>query len=299
MLNAMQFNADRPSPGSYVHYHITSANKTAIGSHVMQFVQHKLVKLRALERDGEELLLEYTLLAQQMQGTIQIHEWAADMDELQSPLILALDNSGQLKDIRNFATLQQKWADFFAARMQKKYKHLKEAADNMIAETAKLLKDKQRFMQAFEGYSAWRFFFRDNYAEKKPLERKPFVLKQYFGTVDLPLLMESRWEEEYELHHHRYSLENNAMLDAAQFDRKAFARMLKDLTGVFNISADLEVSMEEQFHYNGAHWLTHAEMFLETKVSDWYGIIGAHTLAQVSEAEARHPEKLFQAEAEA
>ena len=295
----MQFNADRPSPGSYVHYHITSANRTAIGSHVMQFVQHKLVKLQALERDGEELLLEYTLLAQQMQGTIQIHEWAADMDELQSPLILALDNRGQLKDIRNFATLQQKWADFFSARMQKKYKHLKAAADNMIAETTKLLKDKQRFMQAFEGYSAWRFFFRDNYAEKKPLERKPFVLRQYFGTVDLPLHLESRWEEEYELNHHRYSLTNNATLDAAQFDRKAFARMLKDLTGIFNISAELEVTMEEQFHYNRAHWLTQAEMFLETKVSDWYGITGAHTLVQVSEAEARFPEKLFQAEAEA
>lgn len=295
----MQFNADRPSPGSYVYYHITSANRTAIGSHVMQFVQHKLVKMQALERNGEEMLLEYTLLSQQMQGTIQIHEWAADMDELQSPLVLALDNNGQLKDIRNFAALYQKWIDFFAARMQKKYKHLKEAADNMIAETARLLKDKQRFMQAFEGYSAWRFFFRDNYAEKKPLERKPFVLKQYFGKVDLPLLMESRWEEEYELHQHRYSLVNNATLDAAQFDRKAFARMLKDLTGVFNIRAELEVAMEEQFHYNGAHWLTQAEMFLETKVSDWYSITGAHTLAQVSEAEARHPEKLFQAEAEA
>ncbi|RPD43284.1 hypothetical protein [Chitinophaga barathri] len=295
----MQFNLDRPSPGSYVYYHITSANRTAIGSHVMQFVQHKLVKLQVLERDDEELVLEYTLTAQQMQGTIQIHEWAADMDELQSPLVLVLDNNGRLKDIRNFATLHQRWTDFFAARMQKKYKHLKESADNMIAETGKLLKDKQRFMQAFEGYSAWRFFFQDNYAEKKPREIKPYVLRQYFGTVDLTLQLESRWEEEYALHHHRYSLVNNATLDTTQFDRKAFARMLKDLTGVFNISAALEVAMEENFHYNAGHWLTQAELFLETKVSDWYSITAAHTLAQVPEKETLQPEKLFQAEAAA
>ncbi|MBO9153823.1 hypothetical protein ACFOTA_16505 [Chitinophaga sp. GCM10012297] len=295
----MEFNLDRPSPGSYVHYHITSANRTAIGSHMMQFVQHKLVKLRALERNETELVLEYTLVAQQMEGTVRIHDWAADMDELQSPLELVLDNNGRLKDIRNFSTLHQKWTGFFAARMQKKYKHLKESADNMIAETDKLLKDKARFLRAFEGYSAWRFFFQDNYAEKKPLVRAPFVLKTYFGAIDLPLLMESRWKEEYELHRHRYSLENRALLDAARFDRKSFARMLKDLTGVFNINASLEADLEEHYEYNGEHWLTKAELFLETKVSDWYSIVAAHTLAQVPENEALQPEKLFQAEAAA
>lgn len=298
MLDSMEYNPHRPSPGSQVHYHITSANKTVIGAHVMQFVQHKLVRLRVLERDEAELTLEYTMLAQQMEGTIRLHDWAADMDELQSPLVLVLDHHGRLKDIRNFDTLQAKWTDYFAARMQKKYKHLKAAADNMIAETGRLLRDKQRFMQSFEGYGAWRFFFQDDYAEKRSRRREPFVLKGYFGKVDLPLLLDSKWEEEYELRHHRYSLENKAALDTGQFDRKAFARMLKDLTGVFNINAALEVDMEERFDYNGGHWLTEAELFLETKVSDWYGITSAHTLSQVTEGEADHPERLFFAEAE-
>lgn len=136
-----------------------------------------------------------------------------------------------------------------------------------------------------------------DYAEKISRRREPFVLKGYFGKVDLPLLLDSKWEEEYELRHHRYSLENKAVLDTGQFDRKAFARMLKDLTGVFNINAALEVDMEERFDYNGGHWLTEAELFLETKVSDWYGITSAHTLSQVTEGEADHPERLFFAEA--
>lgn len=289
-------NIHRPKPGDYVYYHLSSASRTQVGFRLIEFVHQKVIRMSLASLEEEEAVYEYNLEAQQMAGTALLHQWAADMENLQTPLILVLDNKGKLKDIRRFNEMYQKWTGYFADRLRKKYKESKEGAEALIGETVHLLKDKQRFLESLSGYSAWRFFFQDDFDGQQGMLKHHLILKGFFGQVNLPLILESSWREEYGINQYSCSLENKGMLDQEHFDRKSFARMLKDVTGVYNINAKLDVSMEERFLYNKHHWLTEAEMYLEARVSDWYAVTTAHTLVMVSEKEATRLKEKFREE---
>lgn len=291
-------NIHKPKPGDQAWYHLTSANRTKVGYRLMEFVHQKVVSLKMIAQENGDTVYEYHLEAQRLDGTALIHEWAVDMEALQTPLTIVLDDKGRLKDIKNFHDLRDKWDSYYASRLRKKYKENKEGAEALIAETSLLLRDKPRFLQSLHGYSAWRFFFQDDFDGEQGTKQQPLVLKGFFGQVDLPLMLASTWQEEYGIGQYNCSLENKGKLDESQFDRKQFARMLKDLTGVYNVSAKLDLIMEEQFQYDKHHWLTAGEMFLETKVSDWYAVATAHTLERISETDALHLKKNFNVSAE-
>lgn len=284
--------------GDTALYHLTSANRTIVGGRLMEFIQQKVVRMTLLGEDPEGCIYEFELVAQQLEGTALIHEWAMDMEILQSPLKLVLDTSSQLKDVRNLHEIREKWENSYVHHLRRKYKKMKEGLEELIAETSALLKDKPRFLQSLNGYSSWRFFFLDNFIGQKETQQSPLLLKGFFGQVDLPLLVDATWTEEYGIGEYSCQLTHEGKLDEQQFDRKHFARMLKDLTGVFNINAQLDVLMEEQIQYDKYHWPLAGEMYLETKVSDWYTVASAHMLECIDAARAEELKKNFNVAAE-
>ncbi|MBV7529414.1 hypothetical protein [Chitinophaga sp. sic0106] len=287
----------KPRAGDSALYHLTSANRTIVGGRLMEFVQQKVVRMQMIGEEEGDTIFEYTILSQQVDGTALIHEWAMDMEVLQSPLKIVLDENGQLKDVRNLYEIRERWERSYADQLRRKYKK-QEGLEELIAATTALLEDKARFVQSLDGFSAWRFFFQDNYKGQKEEVLQPLVLKGYFGQVDLPLTLTAIWKEEYEIGAYHCQLTHKGTLDKPRFDRKQFGRMLKDLTGVFNVSAELDLLMEEEFHYDKHRWLTSGEMYLETKVSDWYLVASAHVLERISEARADELKKNFNVAAE-
>ncbi|RAJ88082.1 hypothetical protein CLV59_101847 [Chitinophaga dinghuensis] len=286
-------NIHRPKPGDEALYHLTSANRTIVGGRLMEFVQQKVVRMKMIGEDKGDTIYEYQLLAQQLEGTAVIHEWAMDMEILQSPLKIVLDEAGQLKDIRNLFEIREKWETSYVTHLRRKYKHMKEGLEELIAATDALLKDKPRFLQSLQGYSGWRFFFQDNFDGQPGSHQQHLLLHGFFGQVDLPLSVEATWTEEYGIGEYSCQLETKGKLDESKFDRKMFARMLKDLTGMFNVSAQLDVSMEEQLQYDKQHWLLAGELYLETKVADWYSVASAHVLERIDTARADELKKNF------
>ncbi|WP_291911104.1 hypothetical protein [Chitinophaga sp. CB10] len=288
----------QPRPGDSALYHLTSANRTIVGGRLLEFIQQKVVRLTMLGAEEEGTLWQSELLAQQVEGAALIHEWAMDMEVLQSPLKILLDEAGKLKDVRNLYEIRERWDSTYANTLRKKYRKQQEGLEELIAATTELLRDKARFIQSLNGFSAWRFFFQDNFRGKQGESRQPLLLKGFFGQVDLPLTLTANWMEEYGIGEYHCQLTHKGELDVQQFDRKQFARMLKDLTGVYNVSAELEVLMEEEFHYDRRRWLTGGEMYLETKVSDWYLVASAHVLERIGEEQAAALKNHFNVAAE-
>lgn len=288
----------QPRTGDVAFYHLTSANRTLVGGRLMEFVQQKVVRMKMLGEEGGNTMYEYQLYAQQMEGTAVIHEWAMDMEILQSPLKMVLNEAGRLTDIRNLYEIRERWENSYADQLRRKYKQMKEGLEEMITATDELLKDKPRFLETLQGYSAWRFFFLDNFNGQQEKQSDKLLLKGFFGQVDLPLLTDTKWTEEYGIGQYTCQLETKGRLDEEKFDRKSFSRMLKDLTGVFNINAQLDVAMEEQVQYDKHHWLMSGELYLETKVSDWYSVASAHVLERIDAARAEELKKNFNVAAE-
>jgi hypothetical protein len=291
-------NINKPRPGESALYHLTSANRTIVGGRLMEFVQQKVVRMTMIASEGEDTIFEYVLLSQQVEGTALIHEWAMDMEILQSPLKIVLDANGRFKDVRNLYEIRERWENSYANQLRRKYKKQKEGLEELIAATTALLEDKPCFLQSLDGFSAWRFFFQDNFNGQQSEEQQPLVLKGFFGQVDMPLTLTATWMEEYGIGEYHCQLTHKGKLDKARFDRRQFGRMLKDLTGVFNVSAELDLLMEEEFHYDKHHWLTSAEMYLETKVADWYLVASAHVLERIDETRAAELKKNFNVAAE-
>ncbi|SHL17494.1 hypothetical protein SAMN05444266_102312 [Chitinophaga jiangningensis] len=291
-------NINKPKPGDSALYHLTSANRTIVGGRLMEFVQQKVVRMKMIGEEGEDTVFEYALLAQQVEGTALIHEWAMDMEILQSPLKIVLDANGQLKDVRNLYEIRERWESTYANQLRRKYKKQKEGLEELMAATSALLEDKSRFVQSLNGFSAWRFFFQDNFKGQATASQQSLLLKGFFGQVDLPLTLTADWEEEYGIGEYHCQLTHKGKLDKPRFDRKQFGRMLKDLTGVFNVSAELDLLMEEEFHYDKHRWLTAGEMYLETKVADWYQVASAHVLDRIDEDRALALKKNFNVAAE-
>jgi hypothetical protein len=261
---------------------ITSANRTIIGNKKMEFIQEKGVEFCLTEKSQSQFIFRYKLHNHQMKGSSLIHYWTDDMEELQSELILVIDENGILVDIDNFDQLNSKWAKM-GGEMRSKYKD--ETVDAIVSETTKLLKNKQRLLETFTGYSSWRFFLQNWYNRKfGEEEQSKLLLKGYFGAVDLPLIISSK-AKNYTNKEILHTIENTAVLDKKNFQRKDFARMLKTLTNMYNIDANLSVDMEEKYEFQEDGWIDKAEMFLETSVTNWYSVTNAHQLNRLNQDE--------------
>ncbi|WP_265130880.1 hypothetical protein [Chryseobacterium oranimense] len=281
-----------PEKGQSQFFYITSANRTVVGNKTSEFVQKKIVELLLIEKTESALFFGYKLHHQSMKGSAIIHSWSADMEQLQSDLVLVTDIYGEFKDIKNFEDLLQKWDNGFKEEISLKYTDHKEGFDAMAEETSKLLKDKELFLKTFVGYTPWRIFFQDWYRTYQIEENKSLNLKQYFGKVDMPLSVHSVIEEEPQ-NQSSFIVKNKAVLDKKEFDRKAFARMLKDFTDVYNIDSRLDVDMEERYEFAKDSWINEAELFLETAVANWYSISSAHQIKRVSEKEKTELESIM------
>lgn len=279
-MNNISINS--PEPNKTKYFYITSSNRTSIGNKMSEFVQEKVIEISLINKTENELVFNYKLMAQNMQGTAKIHSWTADMDDLQSDLVLVTDLEGNFKDIHKFIYLFHKWENQILPKLRVKYAKHQPGLDVLIAETSKSLKNKETFIKSFVGYSAWRFFFQSWYRQRSKQEEKPMLLKGYFGKIDLPLVVSSHTMP---ISENTLGIENNAVLDKDKFDRKSFARMLKDLTNIYSIDATLTVDMEEIYEMNSDGWLEKGDMFLETSVTNWYEVSTAHQIKQVTRAE--------------
>ena len=279
-MNNISINS--PEPNKTKYFYITSSNRTSIGNKMSEFVQEKVIEISLINKTENELVFNYKLMAQNMQGTAKIHSWTSDMDDLQSDLVLVTDLEGNFKDIHKFIYLFHKWENQILPKLRVKYAKHQPGLDVLIAETSKSLKNKETFIKSFVGYSAWRFFFQSWYRQRSKQEEKPMLLKGYFGKIDLPLVVSSHTMP---ISENTLGIENNAVLDKDKFDRKSFARMLKDLTNIYSIDATLTVDMEEIYEMNSDGWLEKGDMFLETAVANWYEVSTAHQIKQVTRAE--------------
>ena len=279
-MNNISINSPEQKKTKY--FYITSSNRTSIGNKMSEFVQEKVIEISLINKTENELVFNYKLMAQNMQGTAKIHSWTADMDDLQSDLVLVTDLEGNFKDIHKFINLFHKWENQILPKLRVKYAKHQSGLDVLIAETSKSLKNKETFIKSFVGYSAWRFFFQSWYRQRSKQEEKPMLLKGYFGKIDLPLVVSSHTMP---ISENTLGIENNAVLDKDKFDRKSFARMLKDLTNIYSIDATLTVDMEEIYEMNSDGWLEKGDMFLETSVTNWYEVSTAHQIKQVTRAE--------------
>lgn len=265
---------------SPVYFRLTTAGRTIIGSKLIEFVHEKMVQINLIKKNSEGYVISYQLEAQHIEGTAIIHQWAADMEAFQSPLFFLVNHDYELVNILNQQELYDKWPGYFK-NLLPKYQEQKEVANQMAALTAELLKDKQRLLTSYLGYSAWRFFFSKPYSDKEQPEND-LLLKGYFGEIDLQLKIVAEWKQTPSRFNKRYELQNKATLDKEKFNRKSFARILKNLTGMYDISAELTAELEETFTYEDQTGLTEAEMFLETNVNEWYKVTSAHQLQQLS-----------------
>lgn len=274
-------NVNIPKKDETAFFHINSASRTMVGNKTSEFVQEKIVELSLIDFAEDSLVFKYNLKAQKMEGTAIIHHWTSDMDNLQANLYLVTDLKGNFKDILYFEDLYKKWDEGFSQNLSTKYADFQPGLGVMLKETRKLLQNKKEFIKNFIGYSSWRFFFQSWYREYETEEETPLLLKGYFGKIDLPLDISSKSF----ISENKFFIERKADLNAAQFDRKSFARMLKDLTNVYNIDASLKIELEEKYEMSNDGWLQEAELFLETSVNNWYSIATAHQLKRMETEE--------------
>ena len=188
-------------------------------------------------------------------------------------------------------TIKDKW-EIKRADILKNYpQDIKPLVDG----TSLLLKDKEKFINSlFGGYGFWRFFFQPWYRrEYEETENSKIALKNYFGEVSLPLDVKSSILSRQDDESTVWKINNTAVLDNKGFDRRGFARMLKNLTKVYNIDASLTVDFEESYTFIKNGTLSGAELFLNTSVSNWYIVLTGHKLVQINKTGL---EKLKEAE---
>jgi len=264
------------------YFLINSASRTIMGAKVIEYTQDKIaeIAIQKIDQSPEFFQVHYRLHEQKTKGTALIHQWMGDMDELQSEMFFIMNAKGELVRIARLDRLRQTYEKNIR-ELRKKYP---EGIDEMIDETRKLLHDEERMRNSFVGYSSWRFLFGGQYREYDENEQSNLLLKGYFGNIDLPLIISSKTESFPETEKISFT-ENVANLDKKKFDRKAFARMLKDLTNTYNIDATLSVDMEERYQYSQDGSLLQGDIFLETSVTDWYSVINAHQIKKLTEEE--------------
>ncbi|MEZ2336873.1 hypothetical protein AB6735_14620 [Mucilaginibacter sp. RCC_168] len=260
-------------------YQVTSSNRTITGTKVLEFVQDRWVRLRLIDQDEKQRIFEYTLLDQHMEGSALIHEWAADMEWLQSPVQIITDPEGKFIGINNFNHFITQWNNGYRAKIANKYQN-HEGIHVMLSETEKLLQDPKRFLQSFMGYSHYRCFFQPFYRTLEAEEKYPVLFKGFFGLVDLPLIIDAHNQQTGNW----IKITNNAAVDNEKFDRRSFVRMMKDLTNMYDLKVDLQTEMEEIYQFNNGE-LQSADLYLQLHVPSFYTVASAHQCKRIEQAE--------------
>ena len=260
-------------------YQLSSSNRTMIGTKVLEFVHDRWVEIKLISHDDKQRIYEYTLLDQNMDGSALIHEWAADMEWFQSPVQIITDLEGKFIGINNFNIIAGRWQQDFRQKIARKYRQ-HDGIEVMLAETDKLLQDPKRFLQSFMGYSHFRCFFQPFYREREVNESSSLVLKDFFGTIDLPLVIYTHTEQQG----NTVTITNEAEVDEDRFDRPVLVRMLKDLTNTYNLKVDLQTEMEEIYKFEN-NVLHEADLFLQIHVPSFYTVVTAHQCRRIEQHE--------------
>lgn len=251
-------------------YQITTASKVRIGGRVSEFIQDRWVELQLTDQKDENLLFEYKLLDQTMEGTALIHQLTEDLEWLQTPLYFLTDLTGKFVGMQGLQQVKERWDNQFRDQLSKKYKQTPDFKQ-IISETDALLNDPKRLIQSFVGFNHFRALFQPFYKVHEPEAAFDLTIPRYFGEADLPLNI----EQETTPYGERLLIKNVGGLDRKKFDSKVLVRMLKDLTNTYNLKVDLQVALEEEYVlFNGN--LESAELFLEVSVPDFYQVTTAH-----------------------
>ncbi|MDB5087087.1 MAG: hypothetical protein JWR09_1081 [Mucilaginibacter sp.] len=261
------------------YYQVTSVNRTTIGAKISEFVQDRWIRIQLISQNEKQRIVEYTLLDQNMEGSALIHQWTADIEWLQSPVQIITNLEGKFIGINNFNHFMAQWDNGYRGKIASKYQN-HEGITVMLAETEKLLKDPKRFLQNFMGYSHYRCFFQPFYREIEPSEEYPLTLKGFFGLVDLPLIINASNEQADDV----VRLTNTAEVDNEKFDRRAFVRMMKDLTNTFDLKVDLHTEMEEIYLFKN-NTLQSSDLYLQLHVPSFYTVVNAHQCKRISQSE--------------
>mgnify|MGYP003608701109 CR=1 FL=1 len=258
-------------------YQSVTASRVILGDKITEYRHFRLFEFSLLEKTETEMIFKYLLINQQMEETALIHKWIADLEWVQNELVIKTDINGNFLSIENFKEIKRKWNDKFKTLLQNKYKQ--KGANEMINQTTLLLNDKQRFEEQFLGYSFLRTFF-NGYYEKNEITETELNLKGYFGEVDLNAIIKSDVENNED-----FKIQNTITINDQKFDKKAFTKLIRNITHTIDAKADLDIDLEEIFIYDKTGWIKEANMYLETSVQNFYAIINAHQITKLSEEE--------------
>ena len=280
-----------PEIGQSAFFFITTANRIIMGNNITEYVLDRLVEVELKEVREDALFVRFCSHRHDVKGTSLVHYCNKELCDIYSDINIVVGYDGNVKDISNYDFIKDKW-EIKRADILKNYpQDIKPLVDG----TSLLLKDKEKFINSlFGGYGFWRFFFQPWYRrEHKETENDKILLKNYFGDISLPLDVKSSILSRQDDNSIVWKIQNTASLDSKEFDRKGFARMLKNLTKVYNIDASLALDFEENYTFIKNGTLSEAELFLNTSVSNWYIVLTGHKLIQVSKTGL---EKLKEAE---
>ena len=269
-----------PEIGQSAYFLITTANRIIMGNNITEYVLNRLVEVELREVRDDALLARFCSHRHDVKGTSLVHYFNNELCDIYSEINIVVGYDGNVKDISDYDFIKDKW-EIKRADILKNYpQDIKPLVDG----TSLLLKDKEKFIDSlFGGYGFWRFFFQPWYRrEYEETENSKIALKNYFGEVSLPLDVKSSILSRQDDENAVWKINNTAVLDNKGFDRRGFARMLKNLTKVYNIDASLTVDFEESYTFIKNGTLSEAELFLNTSVSNWYIGLTGHKLVQVS-----------------
>lgn len=263
-------------------YHTTSANRVILGQKVEEYVNDKIFKLTIVNSSANEITFQYKLLNQRMQGRSLLHKWIAFIEKFQEDMYFTTDKTGAIIDIQKVDSLIEKWENNYKYAAKKLFKKKDSASCNlMINKISSLLNNKQSFIDSFKGYNVYRFFFQGHYQYHKT--EKKVSLNNFFGKIDLPLIFTSSIERTESLDF--YEIKKRGKIDRNNLNRNAFSRMLKDLTGIYNIDATIALEAEEKYIFNQSGWLQEGEMFFHLQSANYYTITNAHNVQEISNSE--------------
>jgi hypothetical protein len=262
-----------------------------MGNNITEYVLDRLVEVELKEVREDALFVRFCSYRHDVKGTSLVHYFNNELCDIYSDIDIVVGFDGKVRDISNFDFIKDRWENKRPDILKKYSQDINPLVDG----TSLLLKDKENFINSlFGGYGFWRFFFQPWYRrEYKETENGKILLKNYFGDISLPLDVKSSILSRQDDNSIVWKIQNTAFLDSKEFDRKGFARMLKNLTKVYNIDASLAVDFEENYTFIKNGTLSEAELFLNTSVSNWYIVLTGHKLIQVSKTGL---EKLKEAE---
>ena len=280
-----------PDIGQSAYFLITTANRIIMGNNITEYVLDRLVEIELKEVRKDALFVRFCSHRHDVKGTSLVHYFNNELCDIYSDIDIVVGFDGKVRDISNFDFIKDRWENKRPDILKKYSQDINPLVDG----TSLLLKDKENFINSlFGGYGFWRFFFQPWYRrEYEETENSKITLKNYFGEVSLPLDVKSSILSRQDDESAVWKINNTAVLDNKGFDRRGFARMLKNLTKVYNIDASLTVDFEESYTFIKNGTLSEAELFLNTSVSNWYIVLTGHKLVQISKTGL---EKLKEAE---